>query len=135
MLRLQKFVAALIVASGPAFATEEEAVIDPALIEAGETVFKKCKSCHQVGEDAKHRTGPVLNGVVGRAAGAAEGFTKYSKALSGMAEDGLIWSEEDLALFLAKPRSYMKGTKMSFAGLKSDDDIAAVTAYLRSFEE
>ena len=112
----------------------EVAAIDPALIESGEKVFKKCKACHQVGDGAKNRSGPVLTGIVGRAAGSVEGF-KYSKPLMAMAEEGLVWDAANLQEFLAKPKAFMKGTKMSFAGLKSDDDLAAITAYLGSFAE
>lgn len=105
---------------------------DPELVAAGEKVFKKCKACHQVGESAKNRTGPVLNGVVGGPAGHVGDF-KYSKPMAAAAADGLVWTDENLAAFLAKPKAYMKGTKMSFAGLKKDDDIQAVIAYLQSF--
>lgn len=114
----------------------EVAELDPALVEAGEGVFKKCQACHQVGEGAKDRAGPVLNGIVGSAAGASESFaSKYSKPLLAAAEDGLVWTEEELSAFLEKPRSYMKGTKMGFAGLKSEEDRKAVIAYLKSFPE
>ena len=110
-----------------------EAALDPAMVAAGEKVFAKCKACHQVGDGAKNRAGPILTGIVGSDAGGADGF-KYSNALMSAAEGGLVWSEEELGAFLAKPRSYLKGTKMSFAGLKADDDIAAVIAYLKSFD-
>jgi cytochrome c len=103
---------------------------DPELVAAGEKVFGKCKACHQVGDGAKNRSGPVLNGVVGADIASVDGF-KYSKVLSEM--EG-AWTEEALAGFLANPRGYAKGTKMSFAGLKKEDDIAAVTAYLSTFE-
>jgi len=110
------------------------AAADPALIEAGESVFKKCKACHQIGEGAKNRSGPALNGIVGRAAGSVDGF-KYSKPLMAKAEEGLVWTNESLAEFLAAPKSYIKGTKMSFAGLKKEDDLTAIIAYLASFGE
>lgn len=119
-------------------AAEAEAVqvaaVDPALIEAGEKVFRKCKSCHQLGDGAKNRTGPVLTGIVGSPAGQVEGF-RYSKALTEMADEGLVWDEETLSAFLAKPKSFMKGTKMAFAGLKKEEDLAAINAYLASFAE
>ncbi|MCE8509951.1 c-type cytochrome [Ruegeria pomeroyi] len=111
----------------------EAAALDPDLVAAGEKTFKKCKACHQVGEGAKNKTGPMLNGIVGHAAGAVDGF-KYSKPMQAAGEGGLVWTEDELAAFLAKPKAYMKGTKMSFAGLKKEDDIAAVIAYLKSFE-
>lgn len=115
-------------------AAEELTAIDPALIEAGEKVFKKCKSCHQLGEGAKNRAGPILTGIVGSPAGQVDGF-KYSKALMAMAEDGLVWDEAALTAFLAKPKAFMKGTKMSFAGLRKEEDLIAITAYLQSFNE
>lgn len=102
------------------------------LVSAGEKVFKKCKSCHQVGDGAKDSTGPALNGVIGANAGSVEGF-KYSKAMKAAAEAGLVWSDEEMAAFLAKPKEYMKGTRMSFAGLKKSDDIEAVIVYLKLF--
>ncbi len=113
---------------------KEAAGDSPELVAAGEKAFRKCKSCHQVGEGAKNRSGPQLNNVVGRTAGEVEGF-KYSKALVKAADGGLVWDDDALAGFLKKPRAFLKGTKMSFAGFKSDDDIAAVIAYLRSFSE
>lgn len=113
-------------------ATEETAALDPEMIESGEKVFKKCKACHQVGDGAKHRSGPALNGIAGATAGAAEGF-KYSKAMKDAADAGLIWNDEEMAAFLAKPKAYMKGTRMSFAGLRKPEDIEAVIVYLKSF--
>jgi cytochrome c len=86
-----------------------------------------------VGDKAKNKTGPILNGIVGATAGAVEGF-RYSKAMKGAGEDGLVWTEAELAAFLEKPKKYMKKTKMSFAGLKKDADIEAVIAYLKSFD-
>ena len=112
----------------------EVAAADPALIADGEKVFRKCKACHQVGDGAKNRSGPILNGVVGASAGHIDGF-KYSKPLMSKAEEGLIWNEETLAEFLAGPKAYIKGTKMGFAGLKKEDDIAAVIAYLATFSD
>lgn len=102
-------------------------------VESGEKVFRKCKACHQVGADAQSRTGPVLNGIVGARAGAVEDFS-YSSALEDAAADGLVWTEENLAAFLAKPREFMKGARMSFAGLRRDTEIADVIAYLATQE-
>lgn len=106
---------------------------DPALIEAGEKVYKKCKACHQVGEGAKNRVGPHLNAVLGRAAGSVESF-RYSKALAGKGEEGLIWTAETLDAFLADPKGFVPKTKMSFKGLSSADDRAAIAAYLSQFQ-
>ena len=108
----------------------------PALAEGdadkGKRVFNKCKACHMVGEDAKNRVGPVLNGVVDRAAGQVD--FKYSPALMAAAEDGLVWDAENLSVFLTKPKDLIKGTKMSFAGLRKEQDILDVIAYLETFE-
>ena len=108
-----------------------EASFDPDLANAGAKVFRKCKACHQVGDGAKNRSGPVLTGIVGSPAGAVDGF-KYSKPMMAAAEAGLVWSQDELAAFLAKPKAYMKGTKMSFAGLKKEEDQASVIEYLKS---
>lgn len=113
---------------------EEVAALDPELVAHGEKVFKKCKSCHQLGEGAKNRSGPILTGIVGRPAGTVDGF-KYSKALKAAADDGLIWDEDSLTAFLAKPKAFLKGTKMSFAGLRKDEDLAGILAYLQSVPE
>lgn len=104
------------------------------LVAAGEMAFRKCKACHQVGKDAKNRAGPTLNGVVGRVAASVKDFN-YSKAMKAAGKRGLFWSEEELAGYLAKPRAHLKGTKMSFAGLKSEEEIAATIAYLKRFSE
>lgn len=111
----------------------EKVALDPEMLAKGEKVFKKCKACHKLGDGAKNSTGPILNGIVGANAGAVDGF-KYSKVMKAAAEGGLVWSDAELAAFLTKPRKYMKGTKMSFAGLKKEADIEAVITYLRSFD-
>lgn len=108
--------------------------LDMELVAAGEKVFKKCAACHQVGEGAQNKTGPQLNGVMGRTLGGVEGFG-YSKTMAEMGAAGTVWNEETMAEFLAKPRDYVKGTKMSFAGLKKDDEIAAINEYLKSFSQ
>lgn len=110
----------------------EEVALDPALLKKGEKVFKKCKACHQVGDKAKNKTGPILNGIVGAPIGAVEGF-KYSKAMKALGEEGAIWDDENLTAFLTKPKKFLKKTKMSFAGLKKETDIEAVTEYLKSY--
>jgi cytochrome c len=108
------------------------AAADPAMIAAGEKVFKKCAACHKVGDGAKNGTGPILNGIVGRSAGVVEGF-KYSKPLLEMAAGGLVWDDASLHAFIENPKAFMKGTKMSFAGLKKPEDRDAVIAYLATF--
>lgn len=104
----------------------------PGLIAAGEKVFRKCRACHQVGEGAKDRVGPQLNKIIGRAAGSVEGF-RYSDAMIVKGAEGLVWTPEALDAYLADPKGYIPGTKMSFAGLRSPEDRAAVAAYLSQF--
>jgi cytochrome c len=96
---------------------------------AGEKVFSKCKICHQIGEGAKNMVGPVLNGVVGRPAGAYAGY-HYSDANK---KSGITWDEATLKEYLKDPKAKVPGTKMVFPGLKSDDDITNVIAYLKQF--
>jgi len=102
---------------------------------AGEKIFKKCKACHKVGDGAKNGVGPMLNGIVGNEIASVEGFEKkYSKAFQAKKDEGLVRTEEVLDTYLAKPKAFIKGTKMSFPGLKKEADRANVIAYLLSFE-
>lgn len=94
----------------------------------GAKVFKKCKACHTIKIDGKNKIGPNLAGVVNREAGAVKGF-KYSKALL---DSNIIWDEKNLAAFLIKPKKFLKGTKMSFSGLKKKKDIVNIIAYLKN---
>lgn len=96
-------------------------------IKAGEKVFKKCKACHYAAKD-KNKTGPHLVNLIGREAGTVEGY-KYSKA---MKSSGIVWDEDTLTAYLRAPKKYLKGTKMAFAGLRKDADIANVIAYLKA---
>ena len=111
----------------------EMANLDSGLVEAGEKAFKKCKSCHQIGEGAKNKTGPHLNAIFGRKIGGIQGF-KYSKIFKSMRDDGRVWDEESMTEFLASPKQYAKGTKMSFAGFKKEKDILSTIEYLKSFQ-
>lgn len=121
-------------AEEPAAEEVQVAALDPALVEAGEKVFRKCKTCHQIGDGAKNRSGPILTGVMGRSFAGVEGF-RYSKVFEAAAAEGRIWDDASMAEFLAKPKAFMKGTKMSFAGLRKDSDLEAIIAYLKSFDE
>lgn len=109
----------------------EQKIGDPS---SGERVFKKCKSCHMVGDGAKNRSGPILNGVFGAKLGSIENF-KYSKAFNEYSEKNIIWDSETLDLFLTKPRDYIPKTKMSFAGLKKAQDRADVIAFLKLYSD
>ncbi|WP_415183728.1 c-type cytochrome [Phaeovulum sp.] len=96
--------------------------------ELGAKVFGKCKACHKI--DGKNATGPHLNGVVGRPIASVEDF-KYSDAMSGHGGD---WTPEVLDAYLTKPKDYIPGNKMSFAGLKKPEDRANLIAYLESLD-
>jgi cytochrome c len=113
---------------------EQVASVDPALVEAGQKAFRQCAACHKVGDGARNGTGPMLNGIIGKTAGQIEGF-RYSKQLVEAGANGLVWTEETLAAFLADPKGYIKGNKMSFAGLRKEEDRAAVIAYLSTFSD
>ena len=92
----------------------------------GEKIFKKCLSCHSIAKEGKNKIGPKLFGVLGRQTGSISDY-KYSKA---MASHGKIWSLDEMNSFLIKPKDWIKGTKMSFAGLKKAKDRAAVILYM-----
>jgi cytochrome c len=96
----------------------------------GAKVFKKCLACHRIGPGATTLVGPELNGVVGRKAGTVEGYS-YSDANK---DSGLTWDEATLTIYLRSPRALVPGTKMTFAGLPKDEDIADVIAYLKTFD-
>ena len=86
---------------------------------------------HAVGEGAKNKVGPVLNGVIGRTAGTLPGFT-YSDAMIAAGQSGVVWTDEELNIYLTNPKELVPGTKMSFAGLKKPEDRAALLAWLRT---
>jgi cytochrome c len=97
--------------------------------EAGAKVFKKCAACHAVGEGAQNKVGPELNGIFGRPAGSVPDYN-YSDANKN---SGIVWTEAIFAEYIKDPRGYLPGTAMAFAGLKKDEDIADLTAYLAQF--
>lgn len=106
-------------------------LIASADIEAGIKVAKKCTACHEFDLDGKNKTGPMLWNIVDATKGMKEGFN-YSDELVGM---GGAWDYVSLNAFLYKPKAYIKGTKMNFAGLKKPSDRANIIAYLRSLSD
>lgn len=101
---------------------------DEALVAEGKKVFRLCQACHTAEADAKHRVGPNLFGVVGSKAGSKEGF-RYSPAMSG---SDVVWDEEALASYLENPRTFIRGNRMSFAGLRKPEQREAIIAYLKT---
>lgn len=129
-LRTISLAVSLLAFSTPAHA-DLEAALNNAELAKGERVLKKCAACHTVEQDGKNKVGPNIYGIVGGSVAAVEGF-KYSKALTAY---GGEWTVERLDAFLTKPRNEVKGTKMSFAGLKKEQDRANLIAYLNTFSD
>lgn len=99
-------------------------------VAAGEKVFAQCRACHQVGPAAKNAVGPVLNGLFGRKAGMVEGYN-YSPANKN---SGIIWDEATFSAYIKDPKAKVPGTKMVYAGLKDEQRIKDLTAYLKQFD-
>ena len=117
---------------GKPVAKKEEKIIDLAELmktadaERGAKIFKKCASCHNAGKGEGAKVGPGLYGVVGRAKGVFAGFS-YSDVLKAK---GGVWDRASINQFITKPKDYLPGTKMAFAGLKKPQDRADVILYL-----
>lgn len=103
-------------------------------VENGEVLYQKCAGCHEVGEDARNKVGPQLNGIFGRTAGTVEGF-RYSNAFQRAGSKGLEWHAEELDVFLENPKQLVPGTRMSFRGFKDPNERADVIAYLRRYSD
>ena len=123
-------IALFIILSATAFVTSPSQAQDAA---AGEKVFTKCKVCHIADQD-RNMVGPSLNGVIGRTAGTHPNFS-YSAAMIAAGKSGIKWDEPTLTTYLHAPQAMVKGTKMTFPGLKDDKDIANVIAYLKQFSK
>lgn len=103
--------------------------------ERGEALFKKqCSACHQIGEGAKNRVGPRLNGLFGRRAGALEDFT-YSKSMARMGADGLTWTLETLDAYVHNPKALVSGTRMNYRGMADPEARLALLAYIREWSD
>ena len=122
-------ITAALLALGSTAALAQSPAGDPA---KGANVFKKCMACHAVGEGAKNKVGPELNGIIDRKMGAVEGFN-YSDTLKEHNAKGDTWTAEVLSKYLENPKAYMPGVKMVFAGLPKETDRADLLAYLSSF--
>src|ERR1022692_5186135 len=109
MMRLLVAAAALAAATGFALAQD---------VAAGETSFKKCMPCHDIGDKAKNKIGPVLNGLEGRKTGSVEGFN-YSDANKN---SGIVWDEAQFLDYIKDPKAKIPGTKMIFVGIKNETE-------------
>jgi cytochrome c len=107
------------------------ALLATADVAKGQKTFKKCAACHTGDKGGKNKVGPNLYGVVNAGKGGKDGFS-YSAALAGV---GGNWDYASLNSFLTKPKAFIPGTKMNFAGFKKVGDRAAVIAYLRSLAD
>jgi cytochrome c len=112
----------LVVSTGAALAQD---------VAAGETSFRKCAPCHSIGPDATNKVGPVLNGLNGRPAGSVDGFN-YSDANKG---SGITWGEAVFKEYIKDPRAKVPGTKMVFAGIKSEKEVGDLWSYVSQFDK
>jgi cytochrome c len=100
-------------------------------VAAGKTSFNKCLACHAIGEGAKTKVGPELNGLDGRKAGTAEGYS-YS---DGNKNSGITWNEAQFKEYIKDPKAKVPGTKMAFAGIKNDKEINDLWVYISQFDK
>jgi cytochrome c len=97
----------------------------------GEAVFKRCRACHAVGQNAPNKTGPHLNGVVGRKAASVAGFD-YSDAMKGRGATGLVWTDANLAAYLQAPDVFLPKGVMASSGIKDPAQLNDLIAYLKT---
>jgi cytochrome c len=112
----------LVVSTGAALAQD---------VAAGETSFRKCAPCHSIGPDAANKVGPELNGLNGRKSGTVDGFS-YSDANKA---SGITWSEAVFKEYIKDPRAKVPGTKMVFAGIKSEKEVGDLWSYVSQFDK
>jgi cytochrome c len=112
----------LVVSTGAALAQD---------VAAGESSFRKCAPCHSIGPDAANKVGPELNGIDGRKSGNVDGFN-YSDANKA---SGITWSEAVFKEYIKDPRAKIPGTKMVFAGIKSEKEVGDLWSYVSQFDK
>ena len=100
-------------------------------LDHGKKVWKKCSACHSIKKGGKNKIGPALYSVLGRNVAALDNY-KYSKAFIAY---GKSWTFEEMNGFLKKPQSYIKGTKMAFAGLKKEKDRASIILFMNQYAD
>jgi len=125
---MNKLILTALVALTPMIAASAASAQDVA---AGKTSFNKCLACHAVGENAKNKVGPELNGLDGRHSGAAAGYN-YSDANKN---SGITWGKDVFLEYIKDPKAKIPGTKMVFAGIKNENEANNLWAYLASFDK
>jgi cytochrome c len=100
-------------------------------VAAGKTSFNKCMACHSIGDGAKNKVGPELNGLDGRKSGTVEGYS-YSDANKN---SGITWNEAQFKEYIKDPKAKVPGTKMAFAGIKNETEINNLWAFLSQFDK
>ena len=98
-------------------------------IAAGQTSFRKCMPCHDIGETAKNKVGPELNGIDGRHSGTAPGYN-YSNANKN---SGIVWSEVTFKEYIKDPKAKIPGTKMVFPGIKNEKEADDLWSFLQQY--
>ena len=124
---MKKLTVSLLIAAAFAVSSHAASAQD---IAAGKTSFNKCMACHSIGEGAKNKVGPELNGLDGRKSGTVEGYS-YSDANKN---SGITWNEEQFLDYIKDPRAKIKGTKMIFPGIKNETEAKSLWAYLKQFD-
>ena len=114
--------AALALASPPAVAQDAA---------AGQRVFNQCRACHSIEQGGRNLVGPNLHGVVGRRAGSIEGF-RYSRPMQEKREQGFAWTEENLRAYIRSPKDVVPGGSMSYPGLRNEQQLNDLIAYLKA---
>ena len=100
-------------------------------VAAGKSSFNKCLACHAIGEGAKNKVGPELNGLNGRKSGTVEGYS-YSDANKN---SGITWDEAVFKEYIKDPKAKIPGTKMAFAGIKKETEVNDLWAYVSQFDK
>ena len=99
--------------------------------DAGKSSFNKCLACHAIGEGAKNKVGPMLNGLDGRKSGTVEGYS-YSEANKN---SGITWNKDTFLEYIKDPKAKIPGTKMIFAGIKNENEANALWAYISQYDK